>query len=212
MAANLPYLSERGGPGRERTRRRGELLDAADRVIRRSGPTASMTAIAAEAGITKPILYRHFGDKGGLYGALAERYVGALMVELRSALQESSDPRGRLEATVDAYLEFVDRQSDVYRFLMHRAVRERPEAQAAVADFISRVAREVAIELREDLARYGIETGGAEPLAYGIVGLVQLAGDWWLQNRTMTRAEIRDYLVTLLWSGFSRFGVTEENV
>jgi AcrR family transcriptional regulator len=171
-----------------------------------------MTSIAAEAGITKPILYRHFGDKGGLYGALAERYVGALMVELRSALKESSDPRGRLEATVDAYLEFVDGRSDVYRFLMHRAVRERPEAQAAVADFIGRVAREVAIELREDLARYGIETGGAEPLAYGIVGLVQLAGDWWLQNRTMTRAELRDYLVTLLWSGFSRFGVGEETV
>jgi AcrR family transcriptional regulator len=127
-------------------------------------------------------------------------------------LKESSDPRGRLEATVDAYLEFVDRRSDVYRFLMHRAVREQPEAQAAVTDFISQVAREVAIELGEDLARFGMETGGAEPLAYGIVGLVQLAGDWWLQNRTMTRVELRDYLVTLLWGGFSRFGFSEPQI
>jgi AcrR family transcriptional regulator len=207
--SNMPVnLSE----GRERIRRRSELLDAADRVIRRAGPAASMTAIAAEAGITKPILYRHFGDKGGLYQALAERYVQALMVDLRSALRDSSDPRERLEATVGAYLDFVDGRSDVYRFLMHRAVRERPEAQAAVADFIGQVAREVALELREDLARFGIDTGGAEPLAYGIVGLVQLAGDWWLRNRTMTRVELRDYLVTLLWGGFSRFGSSEARI
>jgi AcrR family transcriptional regulator len=54
-------------------RRRRELLEAADRVVLRDGPGASMNAIAAEAGITKPILYRHFGDKGGLYAALAKR-------------------------------------------------------------------------------------------------------------------------------------------
>lgn len=54
------------GAERQRTaaeRRRRELLEAADRVVLRDGPQASMNAIAAEAGITKPILYRHFGDK-----------------------------------------------------------------------------------------------------------------------------------------------------
>ncbi|HEU4481075.1 MAG TPA: helix-turn-helix domain-containing protein, partial [Actinomycetota bacterium] len=54
-----------------RTRRRIELLEAADRALRREGPLVSMNAIAAEAGVTKPILYRHFGDKGGLYQAIA---------------------------------------------------------------------------------------------------------------------------------------------
>ncbi|MFC7511784.1 TetR/AcrR family transcriptional regulator [Streptomyces thermocarboxydus] len=48
---------------RSADRRRRELLEAADRVVLRDGPGASMNAIAAEAGITKPILYRHFGDK-----------------------------------------------------------------------------------------------------------------------------------------------------
>ena len=60
-------------------RRRRELLEAADRVVLRDGPGASMNAIAAEAGITKPILYRHFGDKGGLYAALAKRHTDALL-------------------------------------------------------------------------------------------------------------------------------------
>ena len=65
--------------------RRHQLLDAADRVIRRRGAGASMDEIATEAGISKPILYRHFGDKDGLHRALAERYVEALLSELRAA-------------------------------------------------------------------------------------------------------------------------------
>ncbi|MEU1097709.1 helix-turn-helix domain-containing protein, partial [Streptomyces sp. NPDC005877] len=64
--------------------RRRELLEAADRVVLRDGPKASMNAIAAEAGITKPILYRHFGDKGGLYRALAQRHTDALLAARRA--------------------------------------------------------------------------------------------------------------------------------
>lgn len=71
---------------RSADRRRRELLEAADRVVLRDGPQASMNAIAAEAGITKPILYRHFGDKGGLYAALAMRHTDALLDSLRAAL------------------------------------------------------------------------------------------------------------------------------
>ena len=55
-------------------------------MVLRDGPEASMNAIAAEAGITKPILYRHFGDKGGLYRALAKRHTDALLASLRAAL------------------------------------------------------------------------------------------------------------------------------
>ena len=66
--------------------RRALLLAAADRVVQRDGPDASMNVIAAEAGITKPILYRHFGDKGGLYRALAQRHIEELLERLRAAL------------------------------------------------------------------------------------------------------------------------------
>jgi hypothetical protein len=33
--------------------------------------------------------------------------------------------------------------------------------------------------------------------------MVQLAGDWWLGNRTMSRERLVEYLDQLLWSGFS---------
>ena len=88
---------------RRRERRRGQLLDAADRIIGLSGLAFSMDEIASEAGITKPVLYRHFGDKDGLYEALTERYIGELEVALRPAAK-AGDPRSRLAATIDAYI------------------------------------------------------------------------------------------------------------
>ena len=102
-------------------RRRRELLEAADRVVLRDGPEASMNAIAAEAGITKPILYRHFGDKGGLYRALAKRHTDALLDALRAALDAPAERRERVEATLDTYLAAIEARPQVYRFLMHPA-------------------------------------------------------------------------------------------
>src|SRR3954464_12814257 len=101
--------------------RREQLLAAADRGVQRDGPDASMNLIAAEAGITKPILYRHFGDKGGLYRALAERHIDHPLARLRPALPPRGGLRARTRATVDAYLASVEEQPQVYRFLVQRA-------------------------------------------------------------------------------------------
>jgi AcrR family transcriptional regulator len=192
-----------------RAERRQQLLEVADRVIRRDGPSASINQIAVEADIAKPVLYRHFGDKGGLYQALAERYVRELMDALRDALKRQSDPHERLATTIDTYLRFVEENPEVYRFLMHRAPGEQPEAQATVADFMRQVANEVAIVLGDLLKAAGLDSGGAVPWAHGLVGMVELAGDWWLRNRTMSRSRLTSYLTDLVWKGFRGIAIDE---
>lgn len=185
--------------------KRQELLDAADRAIKRAGPLVSMDEIAAEASTAKPVLYRYFGDKGGLYQALAERYVQQVMSAIRDALQEQEEggPRARIEAGINAYLALVEGSPDVYRFLMHRAVSERAEAQATVADFIRALGGELASALAEDLRSRNLDAHAAEPWARGIVGMVQVAGDWWLEQKSMTRERLVDHLVTLVWGGLA---------
>jgi AcrR family transcriptional regulator len=180
---------------------RQALLDAADRAIRRDGPEVSMTAIAVEAGTAKPVLYRYFGDKGGLYQALAERYVRQIMEAVREGLAAAHDPKSRLRAAIDAYVALVESSPDVYRFLMHRAVSERAEAQATVADFIRQLGTELAAVFGDELRNRGLDSGAAEPWARGIVGMVQVAGDWWMEDKTMSRESLVDYLVALLWDG-----------
>ena len=52
---------------------RDQLLSAAEALIGRDGPQVSLAAIAAQAGVTKPTLYREVGDRDALVHALAER-------------------------------------------------------------------------------------------------------------------------------------------
>ena len=183
--------------------RRRELLEAADRVVLRDGPEASMNAIAAEAGITKPILYRHFGDKSGLYRALAKRHTDALLETLRTALDSRSARRDRVEATLDAYLAAIEARPQVYRFLMHPT--EDADADKGFdtrrysAPLLRRLGEELAkiIAERLDLGPNGEEL--ARVWGHGIVGMMHGAGDWWLAERPCDRAQLVAHLADLLW-------------
>jgi AcrR family transcriptional regulator len=190
-------------PLRRSTQRRLELLDAADRVVMRDGPDASMNAIAAEAGVTKPILYRHFGDKGGLYHALAERHIDDVLQRLRAAMLLRGGRRRRVEAAIDAYLTVIEQRPQVYRFLMHRASVEHPEVFGQVALVQRKVGDELAEGIAFDLGLSDAEKQVALAWAHGIVGMVQQAGDWWLEDRRMSREELVQQLADLLWGKFA---------
>lgn len=198
----------RAGRAEWKTGRRAELLAAADRVIRRGGPGASMDDIATEAGISRVVLYRYFGDKGGLYQALAERYVAELRDRLLPALAESDDPRLRLERTIDTYVRFIEANREVYDFLMHRALREGPAAQATVADFVRTVARDIGEILGAEISRLGFDPAPADAWAHGVVGMVQLSTDWWLHGGDISREQLVAYVVALLSHGF--FGLAAD--
>ena len=199
--------------GMRRAERRMELLDAADSVIRRDGPAASMDVIAREAGITKPILYRHFGDKGGLYTALAERYAHGLMSEIKDSLGRATGARARLALTIDTYFSWLDSEPQVYRFLVHRAQTEQREVHEAIGAFVRDVALEAAAVAR--LEMLGTDEPSrddsedfAEPLAFAVVGAVQMAGEWWLEHRDTSRTQLVEELVSFVWDGLERYSAT----
>ncbi|MEU6932641.1 TetR family transcriptional regulator [Streptomyces sp. NPDC046374] len=191
--------------------RRRELLEAADRVVLRDGPKASMNAIAAEAGITKPILYRHFGDKGGLYRALATRHTDALLSALRAALDAPADRRRRVESTLDTYLASIEAMPQVYRFLMHPAEESQQAEQGFdVGRHSAPLLRRMGEELGQVIAERVDLGPGSEALAriwgHGIVGMMHAAGDWWLGERPCPREELVRSLADLLWGRLAAAG------
>jgi len=185
--------------------RREQLLEAADRVVRRDGSAASMNLIASEAGITKPILYRHFGDKGGLYRALAARYTEDLLARLRSALLTRGGVGARTRATIDAYLTAVGEQPQVYRFLMERAAVEEPGVRGAVHGFVRRFGDELASGMRAESA-LDVDEQRALVWAHGIAGMVQAAGDWWLDHPEVSREQMVEELTALVFGAFAGAG------
>jgi AcrR family transcriptional regulator len=190
-------------PGRDPRRRRA-LLDAADRIIRREGPEVSMASIAAEAGITKPILYRHFGDKSGLYQALAERHTRLLIDGVRAAFRRPGEMRDRARAAVDTYLAAIAANRHLYGFLVHRAGAEDTATHGAMSTLIRGLGGELA-ELLLDEGRLRDPVRG-HIWGHATVGMVQAAGEWWLDHADVPRGTVVDHIVDLLLAGLSTAG------
>ncbi|MFD4948758.1 TetR family transcriptional regulator [Streptomyces sp. NPDC058409] len=192
--------------------RRRELLEAADRVVLRDGPGASMNAIAAEAGITKPILYRHFGDKGGLYRALAKRHTDALLIALRAALDAPAERRRRVESTLDTYLAAIEARPQVYRFLMHPSDDSAPATEQGFdvgrhsAPLLRRLGEELALVIAERVDLGPDSDAMARIWGHGIVGMMHAAGDWWLGERPCSREQLVRSLADLLWGRLAEAG------
>jgi len=183
------------------TRHREELLDAVMDVIREQGADASMEDMASGCGVTKPILYRHFGDRDGLVQAMALRFATELVLDLASHIRSQAPINERVAGAVDEFVRHIERDTALYRFLIQEAP---PGAEQFLA---SLVAEEVAVVLRELLDELGLDSVGATVWAYGLVGMVHFAGDWWAVNQSMKRGELVDQLVTLIWSGLAGLGL-----
>jgi AcrR family transcriptional regulator len=99
----------RGAPARRRRitaeARRAQILDVARTLFGREGIDAtSLRRIAAEAGVTAPLLYRHFADKDALLRAITDGYFARLEVRIREAWDTVDTPVARLEALMRAYV------------------------------------------------------------------------------------------------------------
>ncbi len=182
-----------------REHRRESFVDATIRAIGAHGPDVGMDEIAAEAGVTKPVLYRHFADKADLYLAVGLRATDLLMAEIVPALADDGPIYDRIRRAVGCYVRFVDEYRELYRFLV---LRPHPTKQDLVQQDKSKIAAVLSELLEAYLKLFRMDTSLAGPSAYGIVGLVQGAGEWWLEHPSaMTRTQLTEHLTVLIWHG-----------
>src|SRR3954462_7020286 len=176
-----------------RPERRDQFIQAAIQVIRRKGPGVSMAEIAAEAGVSKPILYRHVGDRAGLYLAMADRFVSESL-----AAHHGPPLTGRplTEKTIDAFLAFVEREPELFRFLRDGA-GEGGEGEGGAGDFV----RSVGIQVAHTFEEFGAPAESASVLGQAIAGAVGATASWWIDHRSVPRQRLTDHLTTLLWDG-----------
>jgi AcrR family transcriptional regulator len=186
-----------------REERRSALIDAAVRAVRRHGASAGMDQIAAEAGTSKPVVYRYFTDKADLYLAVGQRVAQGLVDQITSAIDGQQDGRAMLAAGVDAYLHMIEEEPELYRFVVHHTLLDRPVENDPVADYSSLLGSYISRRLGDLMREVGLDSGAAEPWGFGLVGLVRSAGEWWLERQSMSRQALADYLTSLVWSGFA---------
>ncbi len=184
--------------------RRQQLLDVGRALFADKGFEAtSVEEIATRADVSKPVVYEHFGGKEGLYAVVVDREVSALLGAIMAALVDDPprDPRQLLERAVLALLDYVESSTDGFRIL----VRDSPVAHATgtFASLIGDVATQVEHLLSEQFTRSGLDPKDAPMYAQMLVGMVALAGQWWLGSRRPSKADVAAHVVNLAWNGLS---------
>jgi AcrR family transcriptional regulator len=197
---------------RHREERRSALVDATIRAIRRHGATVGMDDIAAEAGTSKTVVYRHFDDRAGLYRAVAARIEERVVGDVGAAL-DATDPAGRhpravIASMVDAYLALVESDTEVYRFVVNRPLVDRPLPDDPVGGTVAHVTDQLTGLLLGSLRRSTADAWRAHTWAIALVGSVQAVADDWLASaRRAPRPDVVAALTDLAWDGLSsRFG------
>jgi AcrR family transcriptional regulator len=112
-----------------RAQRREQILAAATKAFARNGFAATgLDDIAAEAGITRVLLYRHFDSKTDLYQAALDRFCVVLSDHVAEPVG------GFTDASIDGLLKAAIAEPDGFRLLFAHAARE-PEFKALADTF-----------------------------------------------------------------------------
>ncbi|ARF59524.1 TetR/AcrR family transcriptional regulator [Streptomyces gilvosporeus] len=179
--------------------RREQLLDIGRTLFAERGfEGTSVEEIAAKAGVSKPVVYEHFGGKEGLYAVVVDREMRQLLDMVTGALT-AGHPRELLEQAAFALLDYIERYTDGFRIL----VRDSPVAQSTgtFASLISDIATQVEDILGLEFKARGFDPKLAPLYAQALVGMVALTGQWWLNARKPKKAEVAAHLVNLAWHG-----------
>ena len=183
--------------GRER---REQLVGVGRAVFAEKGFDATtVEEIAERAGVTKPVVYEHFGGKEGLYAVAVDRAVNDLVGRIVTALDGAGHVRQSVEHATEAFLRFVEEERDGFRLL----VRDAPigSSRGTLPTVLSDVADKAETILGKEFADRGFDTTMAPLYARALVGMVGLVGQWWLEVGEPDRHMVAAHIINLAWNG-----------
>ena len=188
--------------------RRAAILRAAIDVFASRGyGSPGMAEIAEEAGVTRAVLYDHFGSKRDLFISALNEQSAVFLGHVGARIAGEGTPRERMRDTVDAVFSFAERHPAAWVLLYKNDVHGDREVDEAWLE--SRRSRAAAVTrmLAGDLAEVGVDAGTprAGLIVEMLVGaLAAGAGEWRREFPVVPREDVVDLAMSLLWPGMSR--------
>ena len=197
-------MSRKARPGRRprhaASARRAQLVEVGCKVFAERGyEAASVEEIAERAGITKPVVYEHFGGKEGLYAVVVDREVEHIVARIVEAISEGS-PRARVEQAALAFLRYVKERPEGFVMLL----RDTPALKGSgeMPGLMYELADRVGAIFTEQFRKAGYDAKTAPIYAHALVGMVAFVGQWWTESRKPPPAEaVASHLAALAWMG-----------
>lgn len=153
--------------------------------------------IAHRAGVSKPVVYEHFGGKEGLYAVVIDREMQALEAVIMEALSFGTW-KERIERAALAMLTYVDTQTDGFIILVRDSKRG---TERSYSTLLNAAVNEVAHILAEAFEHRGLDAELAPLYAQALVGMVSNTAQWWLDVRSPSKEEVAAHIVNLSWNG-----------
>lgn len=182
--------------------RRTQLLEVGREVFAANGYEAtSIEEVAQRAGVSKPIVYEHFGAKEGLYAAIVDREMDDLVGRVSVAIEEGRS-RARFEAAVLAFMTYVNEEPAGFAVL----TRDSPSASArrGLTRVIDDLAERVGDIFHGAFAGAGFDAKVAPVYANALVGMVTQVGQWWAsEGRPESVAHVARHVAALGWFGLA---------
>lgn len=183
--------------------RRLQLIEVARGLFAERGyEGTSIEEIAQRAGVSKPIVYEHFGGKEGLYAVIVDREMETLLEMVTSSLTKNRSLY-RIQQVALALLTYMEERTDGFRILVRgesAIVDEDTRYSSLLNDAISQVEHLLA----SDFERRGFDPGLAPLYAQALVGMVSVTAQWWLDVREPPKEVVAAHLVNLCWNGLTR--------
>jgi AcrR family transcriptional regulator len=160
--------------------RRGEILDAAERVFVTEGfQAATVRRIAQEVGLSSTALYMHFPDKAAILVEICNRTLLLLLERNREIAAKPLDPVVRVRMMLEAYMRWGLMHPNAYQ-LVYSTPRplsagvwpeQTVDLSAQCFDIFAGVVREIAAQGR---LRAGTASSAAQAFWMGCHGVVAL--------------------------------------
>ena len=180
--------------------RRQQLMEVGRDLFAKKGyENTSIEEIAQQAGVTKPIVYEHFGAKEGLYAAIVEREMDDLVGRMTASISEGS-PRARFEKALLAFLGYAQEQPAGFAVL----ARDTPSSvgRRGLTRVIDDLADRVGEVFAEAFASAGYTPKVAPIYANALVGMVTQVGQWWAaEGKAFSIDEVARHVGALGWMG-----------
>ncbi len=181
--------------------RREQLIDIGRRLFAERGfEGTSIEEIAAQADVSKPVVYEHFGGKEGLYAVVVDREVERLLT-MATTLLGGDQSREKFEAAAVTLLRYIDDNADGFRILVRDS--NPGSGTGTYGTLLSDIAGQVEYILADFLSSRGHDPKLAPMYAQMVVGMVAFTGQWWLDARKPKLEEVAANLIDLVWNGLS---------
>ncbi|MBW0013054.1 TetR/AcrR family transcriptional regulator [Mycobacterium sp.] len=179
--------------------REQQMLDAAVQMFSVNGyHETSMDVIAAEAQISKPMLYLYYGSKEDLFGACLNRELGRFIDAVRADIDFAQGPRDLLRTAIVSFLRYIDANRASWIVMYTQAISSQAFAHTV------REGRERIIELVAELMQAGSRNPRPEAehqmMAVALVGAGEAMANR-LSTGDIDADEAAELMIDLFWHG-----------